>query len=457
MLVHLIAIRFNEPQVKYREFESLSSEDRNLPLPTEEDLRKTIEGIQKTLMIDESAIREIIIHLVSGKNVILSGPTGTGKTHLATLLPKLSWTTVGGYYSLVYTATGDWTTQDVIGGIQPKLDRDEQVVYRIHKGCVYEAVSRNWHQQEDGRLIRCKYTCEEGTYSGVWLVIDEFNRANIDRAFGEMFTAIEYHALKVPTTNTEKSFEETQIPKDFRIISTLNTFDKHYLFKLSDALKRRFAFVEILPPARNLAEKEKYYALNRSINLLKGTISDSKLRMINLDSASKKIIRDQPDSRINKALDDAFDILSFIRLSKNLGTASLIALYSYIIIDNQSSDADFDKSLDAALRSTIIPQLENVPRWSVEAIQEFCFGDIVAFLKGKKQDDFGYSKYVEEFSKLMKYLNKDEIHRRTTAFQEGRILEETWDSYNPWAGKTRPNLPQFRQALDELIRELEIM
>lgn len=51
---------------------------------------------------------------------------------------------------------------------------------------------------------------------------------------------------------------------------TLNTADKHYLFKLSDALKRRFAYIEIFPPPNEQKETEIYYALNNALKGLNG-------------------------------------------------------------------------------------------------------------------------------------------------------------------------------------------
>lgn len=140
--------------------------DESLTMPSEEDINKAIEKIQETLLIDSDSIREIITHLVSGKNVIISGPIGTGKTHLASLIPIYVWQKIGGYYPFVYTATGDWTTQDVIGGIIPKLDEEQKIVYRIHKGCVYETISKNY-KQEEGHQKRCRFNFSENNYHGL--------------------------------------------------------------------------------------------------------------------------------------------------------------------------------------------------------------------------------------------------------------------------------------------------
>ena len=109
-------------------------------------------------------------------------------------------------------------------------------------------VLNNWSTIRPG--VRTSITRGEKKYKGIWLVIDEFNRADIDKALGQLFTALETRILKVPVMNSKTGYEERKIPLDYRIIGTLNTADKHYLFKLSDALKRRFAYVEISPPGK---------------------------------------------------------------------------------------------------------------------------------------------------------------------------------------------------------------
>jgi MoxR-like ATPase len=442
-----------QPAIGLNAIEEIVIDDKPLVMPSKEEIQEAILGIRSLLLIENDVVTQTISNLVSGKSVIIAGPIGTGKTHLASLLSKLVWKKEGGYYPEVVTATADWTTHEVIGGVYPKVDEDGNVKYIVQRGCVYDTVARNW-KIEGSRVQRKKANVNGNEYKGVWLIIDEFNRANIDRAFGEVFTAIEYGRLKVPTSKEQEYFEEIPIPKDYRIIGTLNTFDKHYLFRLSDALKRRFAFVELFPPGRDKAEEEKYYMLKRALDELayKSPISEK----IVLDNDKKTIVRGKSDPGFLSFIDSVYEIMSFIRYTKNLGTAVLISMVKFILVDTLTNK-DFENSLDAALRSNVVPQLENVSKWSLETLKAFACENIVDFFKGTSPDSVDFNKYEIEFIKLLRYLNKDNIQARVDRFRKRQISEDEWKGYDPWTGKTRPKLPLFRGSLTELIEEIQLI
>jgi len=98
-----------------------SVSDGKLRIPTKNEVKKGIKEIQKELLIEDSIIEEVVTHLASGRHVLLAGPVGTGKTRLSQLIPEMFWTENSGYFADVRTATADWNTQDVIGGISPKI------------------------------------------------------------------------------------------------------------------------------------------------------------------------------------------------------------------------------------------------------------------------------------------------------------------------------------------------
>lgn len=181
-------------------------------------------------------MQQAVAALKSGKHVIFMGPPGTGKTALANCLCK----TLGIPYDVV-TATSDWTTYDTIGGYLPdptlKKDGSEPLNF------IPAVVTQSWL---DGR----------------WLVIDEINRADIDKAFGELFTLFSGNSVRLPFRRREgdkllpvllgAGADDTtfaiRVPPDWRLIGTMNTFDKASLYQMSFAFMRRFAFIDLPVP-----------------------------------------------------------------------------------------------------------------------------------------------------------------------------------------------------------------
>jgi hypothetical protein len=133
------------------------------------------------------------------------------------------------------TATTEWTTYETIGGLQPTA---EGLIFR--PGLFVDAIE-----------------------SGRWLVIDELNRSNFDRAFGQLFTVLSGQPVVLPfkrkgTPNPlsivpagvdpPPHTDVIRLPSKWRIVATMNVFDKNLLFEMSYALMRRFAFIEVGAP-----------------------------------------------------------------------------------------------------------------------------------------------------------------------------------------------------------------
>jgi 5-methylcytosine-specific restriction endonuclease McrBC GTP-binding regulatory subunit McrB len=171
---------------------------------------------------------------MSGKNVVLYGPLGIGKTKVALqLCERFLNGKVGEAYDIV-TATAEWTYSDMIKGYEPKDGS-----FTLKEGILTKAV----------RLCLERLKNKKGPY---WLVIDELNRANLDLALGSFFTLLDIdYRSELPLLNEEDCkamkcpFEPLYIPYSFRIIATMNAYDRSLLLPLGFAFMRRFAFIKV--------------------------------------------------------------------------------------------------------------------------------------------------------------------------------------------------------------------
>jgi len=167
--------------------------------------------------------------LETKRQMIFYGPPGTGKTyvarHLAKLLTGLAdppperLTIVQFHPAYAY--------EEFIEGIRPKAEsRDGQqwVEYPVRPGAFVQF---------------CRRAAQLGDQPCVF-VIDEINRGNIPRIFGELMLLLEYRDLKAPLPYSGKDFA---IPKNVIIIGTMNTADRSIAL-VDFALRRRFSFVE---------------------------------------------------------------------------------------------------------------------------------------------------------------------------------------------------------------------
>ena len=445
-----------------------------LPTPTLDDLKELKVGIAQKILINDEKLEEIIASLVMGKNVLLTGAVGTGKTHLATILPEIAWKKYGGYYSMLYTATSDWTTQNVIGGITPKVDSDKKITYEIQKGCVSNTVSKNWKEDTSSSNARTSFEARNiddnlQKFKGVWLIIDEFNRANIDKAFGQMFTALEYKKMQIPTIASKEAFEDLIIPEDYRIIGTLNTADKHYLHSLSDALKRRFSIIEIPIPEYLQKNEELYFVISKAIENL------DNIDLV-LSDKPRISVKGEIDLDAEKIIDTLYTIMLFIREIKPLGTALLISMLRFMIVNHSLKlvkKENWDSSLDGALVTIIIPQIEDLNYWTLKVIRAALIGELGDFFVNDPEiKDDGYEKYKKDFQKMVNCIEHIRGKRRNIVkrFMTGKLGpyrvqieddKEIFDKqdmeylriWNTEIVGLKPKLPKFTNAINQIISE----
>jgi len=171
--------------------------------------------------------------LMRKMHVVFQGPPGTGKTYVSERLARLIVSQTTGTWDVVQFHPS-YSYEDFMQGIRPQV---------ISGGLTY--------QIEPGRFLDfCRKAERRIDGSPCVLIIDELNRANLSRVFGELMYLLEYRDKKIPLSI---GGEEFQIPKNVFIIGTMNTADRSIAL-VDHALRRRFSFI-YLGPAYDVLEQ----------------------------------------------------------------------------------------------------------------------------------------------------------------------------------------------------------
>jgi MoxR-like ATPase len=302
------------------------------------DFDAMAEAILSQGHYDKDMVQEAILTLSIG-NLLIAGPPGTGKTHLAKLLAEQFNVDL-----LEETANPEWSVYDVIG---TKDLRSKSETTPVH-GVVTDAIIKCAEQ-----IVQ---HCDEGdrVHQAKWLLIDEINRCEIDRAFGSLFTALsgtEIGSYKLPYFDGKPY---VSIPRRFRIIATMNDYDTRFVDTMSAALRRRFSGrVIVNPPPNGSGEIS--------------SLDEFKMVLPKVKAAMENRGFDNPEEQIDyleKYKDHLRSVFGIFRKFVPIGTAQIIdcCLYlaTFMKIKNFNGDeAVFKEFFDRSLSSTIVSGLES--------------------------------------------------------------------------------------------------
>ena len=194
------------------------------------DNEYTLEDALQDLFMEEAELTRILNALQLKQNIILQGPPGTGKTFMARRLAYAQLEEKDPSKIEMVQFHQSYSYEDFVQGYRPKEDGS----FRLENGVFYRFCKRALADPENDYFF----------------IIDEINRGNLSKIFGELMLLIEkdkrdkdYAVSLIYSQSLDNRFF---IPKNVYIIGTMNTADRS-LAMVDYALRRRFAFISTAP------------------------------------------------------------------------------------------------------------------------------------------------------------------------------------------------------------------
>lgn len=257
--------------------------------------------LDSVYMNDES-YNTLVSLVETKKNVILQGAPGVGKTFAAKRLA----------YSMM--------------GVK---DQNRVMMVQFHQSYSYEDFIMGFRPSENGFELKhgvfydfCKMAKIDSD-NAYFFIIDEINRGNLSKIFGELFMLLESdkRGVELQLLYADEKFS---IPENVYIIGMMNTADRS-LAMLDYALRRRFAFYELEPAFESDGFKEYQYKLN--------------------------------NAKFDKLIECIKNLNLIIKKDETLGTGFCLG-HSYFCDLDQVEDNELDSALTRLVEFELIPLLK---------------------------------------------------------------------------------------------------
>jgi MoxR-like ATPase len=196
-------------------------------------VERSIKDLADELYLDESFLDTIVQLLREKSQVIVQGSPGTGKTYVARAVADHFAGSPDRVRLVQFHPT--YSYEDFVEGFRPKADGGFRLV--------------------NGPLVEMAEKARADKNNDYVLVIDELNRGNVARVFGELYFLLEYRDEPARLLYREETF---RLPPNLYLIATMNTVDRSIAL-LDSALWRRFYFVNFQPDAGPVANMLRRY------------------------------------------------------------------------------------------------------------------------------------------------------------------------------------------------------
>ena len=213
------------------------------------------------VFMDRVSYDTLVALVKKKKNVILQGAPGVGKTFVAKRLAYSMMGVKDPSRVMMVQFHQSYSYEDFIMGFRPTQEGG----FELKHGAFYEF---------------CKSAEMDGDDTPYFFIIDEINRGNLSKIFGELFMLIESdkRGIELKLLYADEKFS---VPKNVYIIGMMNTADRS-LAMMDYALRRRFAFFEMRPgfetegfrQYQNSLESEKFNRLITCVKELNVVISN---------------------------------------------------------------------------------------------------------------------------------------------------------------------------------------
>ena len=186
---------------------------------------ESLNALAQNLLVPQEWLAEVVGQISHSKQVIFYGPPGTGKTFIAKaiadyLAPRENTELIQFHPSFSY--------EDFFEGFRPAEKSNGSVSL----------------EKVDGPLKRIAAAARANPEKNYVLIIDEINRGNLAKVFGELYYLLEYRDEEISLMYSK--IEKFSLPTNLIFIGTMNTADRSIAL-VDSAIRRRFKFIHLDP------------------------------------------------------------------------------------------------------------------------------------------------------------------------------------------------------------------